>query len=234
MNQTTAEVARNSGETFDAADKMKLIANRGKDAMENTVAEMQRFAETVREAATMIEGVGQQSGQINDVVTLIKDIADQTNLLALNAAIEAARAGDQGRGFAVVADSVRNLAERTTSATEEIAQTVRTMQTSVAKSVTFMQEERASVDGVMHHIQLTLSAIDEIVNYVGQVTDMVQRIAVAAEEQSSTSANVSENMTGIQNVTRELSNSFADIKCSSEGLSHLATELKDLMAWFKV
>ncbi len=234
MNQTTVEVARNSLETFDAADKMKAIAGRGKNAMETTMAEMNRFADTVREAATMVEGLGQQSEQINEVVTLIKDIADQTNLLALNAAIEAARAGDQGRGFAVVADNVRSLAERTSNATEEIAATVRTMQGSVSKSVAFMQEERDSVNGVQSHIRQTLTAIDEIVAYVSQVTDMVQRIAVAAEEQSSTSADVSQNMLGIQDVTRELSNSFADIKSSSEGLSHLAAELKDMMAWFKV
>src|SRR5690625_3228024 len=76
----------------------------------------------------MISPICDSSAQIGEIIRVIGDIADQTNLLALNAAIEAARAGDQGRGFAVVADEVRKLAERTTSATKEIADMITRIQ----------------------------------------------------------------------------------------------------------
>ncbi|KAF0217908.1 MAG: methyl-accepting chemotaxis [Geobacteraceae bacterium] len=234
MSQTTIEVARNSSDTSDAAGKMKQIAEQGKDTMHITMDELNKFAVTVKESASKVESLGQQSEEINNVVTLIKDIADQTNLLALNAAIEAARAGEQGRGFAVVADEVRALAEKTTIATDEIAHTVKTMQTSVAQSVNFMKDERESVGKVLEHVNQTLTAIDEIVNYVGQVTDMVQRTAVAAEQQSSSTEEVSHNMDNIAAIARELKNSFAGIKHSSEGLSRLALELNTMVAWFKV
>jgi len=234
MTQTTAEVARNSSDTSEAALSMKEIAEQGKAAMELTARELGKFADSVKEAATKVESLGQQSQEISNVVTLINDIADQTNLLALNAAIEAARAGEQGRGFAVVADSVRSLAERTTVATSEIAQTVKTMQASVSASVVFMQDERNSVGRVQGQVNQTLSAIDEIVAYVERVTDMVQRIAVAAEEQSSTSEGVSDNMDGIATVNKDLKRSFADIKRSSGQLSHLANDLNAMVGWFKV
>ncbi|MBI5657383.1 MAG: methyl-accepting chemotaxis protein [Geobacter sp.] len=234
MTQTTMDVARNASDTATAADRMKKIADDGKSAMHTTVQELNKFAETVKESAAKVESLGQQSDEINNVVTLIKDIADQTNLLALNAAIEAARAGDMGRGFAVVADEVRALAEKTTSATEDIAKTVRQMQGSVADSVTFMKDERDSVSSVLDYVNRTLSSIDEIVNCVSQVTDMVQRIAVAAEEQSSTSEDISRNMEQISAVTRELKNSFADIQRSSGDLSQLALELNGMVGWFKV
>lgn len=234
MTQTTMEVARNSMDTSDAALKMRSIAEQGKEAMQGTAQELDRFAETVKEAAAKVESLGQQSEEISTVVTLINDIADQINLLALNAAIEAARAGEQGRGFAVVADNVRQLAERTTTATGEIDQTVRSMQASVRSSVSFMQQERTSVEKVQHQVQQTLSAIDGIVTYVENVADMVQRIAVAAEEQSSTSEQVSHNMDGVAAIARDLKSSFDEIRSSSTGLSALAADLNTMVGWFKV
>ncbi len=234
MTQTTLEVARNSAETANAAQKMKQVAERGKGAMSSTVQEMDRFALSVKAASQRVESLGEQSQQINEVVSLIKDIADQTNLLALNAAIEAARAGEMGRGFAVVADSVRALAERTTVSTDEIGQMVKGMQESVDHAVTFMHQESASLGKVVNHIDQTLSAIDEIVDYVGQVTDMVQRTAVAAEQQSSTSEEINRNMSAIDAVTRKLSLSFQEIQASSTTLSQLAQQLNDKVGWFKV
>jgi methyl-accepting chemotaxis protein len=234
MTQTTGEVARNSADTSNVAVNMKNIAERGKQAMTVTVQELGGFVESVIEAAGQVESLGQQSEEISNVVTLINDIADQTNLLALNAAIEAARAGDHGRGFAVVAGNVRDLAERTSTATKEIYETVKAMQSSVQSSVSLMQEERESVARVQGQVQQTLSAIDEIVSYVEQVTDMVQRIAVAAEEQSATSEDVSKNMDGIFQIAKELRTSFSDIKSSSGSLSHLATDLNTMVGWFRV
>lgn len=234
MTQTTEEVARNSSETSVAATEMKKLAEAGRDAMNGTMLELEHFAGTVRESAQKVEAVGSQSEKIGDVVSLIKDIADQTNLLALNAAIEAARAGDQGRGFAVVADNVRQLAERTAEATDEISATVRTMHASIADSVGFMQQERDSVTKVLEHVGQTLAAIDTIVSYVEQVTDMVQRTAVAAEEQSATSAEISRAMDRITMITRELKSSFADIRSSSTDLARLATDLNGMVGWFKV
>lgn len=234
MAQTTLDVARNTSQTSEAAQKMKQIAIQGKNVVSTTSKELKKFADTVNETAKKVESLGHKSVEINNIITLIKEIADQTNLLALNAAIEAARAGEQGRGFAVVADNVRQLAERTSIATEDIANTVNAMQKEVLESVTLMKEERESVKKVLEHVNSTLKSIDEIVSYVESVTDMVQRIAVATDEQSSTSEDISRNMENIAKITRDLNNSFVEIKRASEGLSKLASELNSTVGWFKV
>lgn len=94
---------------------------------------MQQIARQMQGTSESIEALGKQSLQINAIVQTIGGIAEQTNLLALNAAIEAARAGEQGRGFAVVADEVRNLAARTSKATEEIVRVVEKTRLSLMK-----------------------------------------------------------------------------------------------------
>ena len=234
MTCTTLDMAQNTAEAANTADMMKETAQEGKKAMQLTVQELQKFAETFTETAVMVEQLGEQSAQISDIGTLIRDIADQTNLLALNAAIEAARAGDQGRGFAVVADSVRELAERTSTATADINHTVKNMQVSVNRSVVQMGHEKEAMNTILTRVNGTVEAIDRIAKYVDQVNDMVRRIAIATEEQSAASSEVSHNVEEISLLTRELRTACSGIRESSDGLSRLASDLNGMVGWFKV
>ena len=234
MVQTIQDVSRNALDTSDAAGRMKTLAVGGKESLNLTSQELASFAEVVRQSVERVEALGVRSAAITDIVDMIKDIADQTNLLALNAAIEAARAGDMGRGFAVVADSVRQLSQRTTESADEIATTVKGMQSEVAASVTSMQKERAAIDKIVATVETTQNVMEEIVGNVELVFEMVQTIATATEEQSATAEDVNRSMHAIHEITRQLSTSVERIKETSDGFDRLAHELQQMVGWFRV
>ncbi|NCE91068.1 chemotaxis protein [Pseudomonas sp. L13] len=121
-------------------------AQRGTTVVTQAVDVMRDLAQHMQQAGEGIEALNAQSQVIGSIVKTISGIAEQTNLLALNAAIEAARAGEQGRGFAVVADEVRQLASRTSKATEEIVGVVRQNQDMARDAVALMAGGRAQAE----------------------------------------------------------------------------------------
>jgi oligopeptide transport system substrate-binding protein len=135
-------VRRRASETNQLAIAVTATAERGEVLVGDSVQGMYRVEETVRKAAELMGTLGNRSTEIGRIVDVIQEIADQTNLLALNAAIIAAQAGEHGRPFGVVANEIRNLAERTTRSTREIAAMVSGVRDAVQTAVTLVQEGR--------------------------------------------------------------------------------------------
>ena len=143
QEQAVAEAANIAYSTSLQTDN---CAQRGTTVVTQAVDVMRDLAKHMQQAGEGIEALNAQSQVIGTIVKTISGIAEQTNLLALNAAIEAARAGEQGRGFAVVADEVRQLASRTSKATEEIVGVVRQNQDMARDAVTLMTDGRLQAE----------------------------------------------------------------------------------------
>jgi methyl-accepting chemotaxis protein len=148
----------------------------------------------ITNTAKVIHRLADDSGRIGEVLAVIHSIAEQTNLLALNAAIEAARAGEQGRGFAVVADEVRNLAQRTAQSTAEINTIIATVQKGAESAVQAIESGKRSIESGIDQVQLAGKILGGVTDAVQTICDMNQQIAVAAEEQTLVTEDISRNL----------------------------------------
>jgi methyl-accepting chemotaxis protein len=159
-----------------------------------------------KNADNLMQGLSESADKIGDVVELIKDVADQTNLLALNATIEAARAGEAGKGFAVVASEVKNLANQTARATDEISAQIAEVQESTGTSV---------------------EAIKAIGATVGEISEVSANIASAIEEQSASTQEISRNVGEASTATQEMAGNIVNVDSVSNDLGGASSELLD-------
>ncbi len=171
------EVRDAAAVAHDISRRTDVSARQGASVVSETVATMERISSDLRDATEVMGAIGKQSVAITTIVQTIGGIAAQTNLLALNAAIEAARAGEQGRGFAVVADEVRQLAGRTSAATEEIVTVVQQNQKLVDEAIRSMGvSNEQAVQGLTLATQAGEVIVD-IQDGARQVLDAVNRFA---------------------------------------------------------
>lgn len=233
MAATSGDIAQNCQLAVESAQRATQVANDGFEVVRRTIDGIKSRGAKTRENANIIESLGQRSDQIGAIVATIEDIADQTNLLALNAAIEAARAGEQGRGFAVVADEVRALAERTTRATQEISDMIKAIQTETKQAIASMEEGvKGTERGAAEAAQLETS-LNDILEQVDAVSMQVSQIATAAEEQTATTSEISNNMHQISEVVCDTARGAHESVAAALQLNNNAEELQRLVRQFK-
>jgi methyl-accepting chemotaxis protein len=178
-SQNVQSVAAATEELTAAIDEISRQIN----DTDNMVSQTSGMAQA---ADGKVEALAENAARIDEVLTLIRDIAEQTNLLALNATIEAARAGEAGKGFAVVASEVKDLASQTAKATEEISERVQSIQDGTGSSV---------------------QAIRDIAANMAELSQNTAAISAAAQEQGATTNDISANIASTADRTRDLAGS---------------------------
>jgi methyl-accepting chemotaxis protein len=233
LNATSNEVSSSAEQTAASSSEAESVSVHGQKLVEQRVERISALANSIGSIEETLSKVSSSGEQIGRVLQVITDIAEQTNLLALNAAIEAARAGEQGRGFAVVADEVRSLAQKTHHSTEEIQNTIHTLQEDIrsAQEATNagVKEAEASVSGV----DKMREALAQISEQIATIRAMNDQVSSAATEQYAVSEDITQSITAVSTLSEQntvIAQSTAD---EAEKVDQLVTELQGYVRQYK-
>jgi methyl-accepting chemotaxis protein len=234
MSVSISSVSDSTNEALNISESAGQSAETGGKVIDNTVAEIEKIALVIDEVSTTIKALGESSDRISSVVQVIRDVADQTNLLALNAAIEAARAGEAGRGFAVVADEVRKLAERTSTATGEIAAMINNIQSCSRSAVDNMEHTVAQVGKGTQHAQEAGRAIVSIREGSAKVVRVVHDIADAMSEQGAASQDIARRVENVAQASEESNASVQQAAYAVRNIREISARMRATAERFKV
>jgi methyl-accepting chemotaxis protein len=240
-----AELARVVAQKGGEIHRLAAIHQRDIAGAATTLGEVHAVVE---HSATQVEHLERLSVAIDDFVDLIKRISSQTNLLALNAAIEAARAGERGSGFAVVAEEVRELADSSQQAAEEVTATIRTVRQQTADVATTMAVGRTKVSGIGHVASGAAKALAQMVTGIQEIEQAAQRVTAEAEINLAAAREVSvvlrsvaeaasQHVAAAEQVTaatEEQGASTEEMAAQANELSQVAERLRTLVEGFTV
>ncbi|MGG1335056.1 methyl-accepting chemotaxis protein TlpC [Bacillus subtilis] len=251
LKQASADIRDISANTAAIADKGQLAQSKadiGQKEIANVQAQMDAIHQSIQKSGEIIHQLDGRSKQIEQILSVITQIADQTNLLALNAAIEAARAGEQGKGFAVVADEVRKLAEESQQSAGQISKLIIEIQKDMNRSARSVEHVKTEAAEGVTMIQRTRDAFKEIAAATGEISAEISDLsasvtnisASAHQINDSFAANTADIKESTKNtrqaaaLTEEQFAAMEEITAASETLSQLAEELTGIISQFKM
>ncbi|MEV4638835.1 methyl-accepting chemotaxis protein [Actinoplanes sp. NPDC049548] len=248
MAEVSSRIAVNAEQTSSRADLVSSAAGTVSSNVDTVAAASEEMTASIREiagsaadAAAVARGavevaqsanstvakLGVSSAEVGNIVKVITSIAEQTNLLALNATIEAARAGEAGKGFAVVASEVKDLAQETAKATEEISNRIQAIQTDTSAAVEAIGEIAAVIERINAYSDTIASAVEE-------QTATTSEIGRSVAEAAGGSTEIARTISGVAEAAQSTNDGVNESRRTAGELARLAEELQSLVAQFRV
>jgi methyl-accepting chemotaxis protein len=233
LSSTTDEVAGNCQSATNAAGEARAVSDEGHNVVNSTSDAINQAQSSFELTVTSVERLGERVSRITSMITVINEIAEQTNLLALNAAIEAARAGENGRGFAVVADEVRKLADRTTTATDEIVESIREIESMTRESVTSLEGGRASMTSGAQWASSAAEALQHIQSSTNALAKQITDISNATREQAQATSEIAQQTETMTMTASAIESDTQGLRAQVDDLCKAQQDLEDLVAAFR-
>ncbi|WGV22238.1 methyl-accepting chemotaxis protein [Pseudomonas putida] len=234
MSATVQEVAQNAEQASLAATNADQQAQMGDQVVAEAIGRIEQLAGQMDHCLAAMQHLAGESQRIGSILDVIKSVSEQTNLLALNAAIEAARAGEAGRGFAVVADEVRGLAQRTSTATEEIGQLIDSLHNGTDEVTRLLDSSKNLTEQSVELSRKAGHALSQITDTVSSIQGMNQQIATASEEQSVVAEQINRSVLNVRDVSDQTSAASEQTAASSGELEQLGQQLRGMVGRFNI
>ena len=235
-NETSAtieELSASSRQSAEQAANAAAVAERagaatveGDETTRQAVAAMSSLKDRIGAMAEHILLLGEQTGLIGSIATVLKDLAGQINMLALNAAVEAARAGEHGKGFAVVASEIRKLADESKKSAEQTAVLVADIQKATNSSILMTEEGTRTVTEVTQLVRKVAELLNNLAGLAGSANENAQQVMLNAKQQSAAFGQVVEATNSIASGAKETATGISQTKVGVQQLNQAAENLK--------
>ena len=239
VNETSAtidELSASSRQSAEQAANSAALAERssnatvqGNDATTQAVLAMSSLKDKIGAMADQILHLGEQTGQIGSIATLLKDLGGQINMLALNAAVEAARAGEHGKGFAVVASEIRKLADQSKKSAEQTAVLVADIQKATNASIMVTEDGTRTVNEVTQLVQKVADLFNNLASLASGVNENAQQMMLNTKQQSAAFAQVVQATNSIAAGSKETVTGIGQTKIGVQNLNNAAENLKAIV-----
>ncbi|MGM0370136.1 MAG: methyl-accepting chemotaxis protein [Bacillota bacterium] len=221
ISASIQEISATTEEATTFAEKSNMRTETGNQNIEETMASMKHINYEVQETVSIINDLDDNSAKIGEIINLINSIAEQTNLLALNAAIEAARAGEQGQGFAVVADEIRELAEETSDATENISNLINKTQDKTEQALKSIKMVEEQTEEGQVTVEETGEVFSDIEQSSQQTANRIKKTATAIQDLAQNSDRLISTSDEINTMSNEISTSAQDLAKMADDLQNM-------------
>jgi methyl-accepting chemotaxis protein len=233
MDEATNSIEEGANLTSNLAEQAVGQSIEGKSAVMDTIRGISGLQKTIEQAHQSIRELGTRSDAIENIVNVIAEIADQTNLLALNAAIIAAQAGEHGKGFAVVAHEIRNLAERTSVSTEEIAAIIENLQEGTRAAASAIEVGSIKAEQEVARSHSAGDALEKLHNSSVASQDQVAQITNLARRQADEGRTITKAVVSITESLQQIASSIGQQTSSTKHLAGAAEQMTGISAKVK-
>ncbi|MAG75908.1 MAG: chemotaxis protein [Colwelliaceae bacterium] len=234
LTSSAREISANAATASGLTSSMQEHSQASVEVLGDNIESIDKLKGIMVESSVEIEKLSEETQNIGNILDVIKGVSAQTNLLALNAAIEAARAGEAGRGFSVVADEVRQLAQRTQDATQEIESMIENLQQGSETVVASMTENQRNSETSVELAHLAGDKMQQVIAALGDVDRENHSVASATEQQVNVIHSIDEDILQLMDLNQQGVTNLQQTTAACEDLQTAYQGLNELVSQFKV